>query len=188
MARAIGKRLPLGFLGAVSQASDFVITSRVSASEIGFGSPVVLNSDNTVSAIESALAVAQTGEPLNFMGIAVRTVLQQKHLLKDMSSYGAGQITDVMTRGVIIVVFKGMGTPAAGSAVHIRIAENAQFPMASIGDIEAAPDGANTVEMPNAVFRTGIVDGNLAEVTFYRYWTATQFKLQPLSTQFLSGS
>jgi hypothetical protein len=63
----------------------------------------------------------------------------------------------------------GNGNPVAGAPVYIRLTANVAIPNAPAGGVEAAADGANTVLMPNAVFRTGYLDANgVAEITILR--------------------
>ena len=159
-AGVIGKRLTLGFPGSPTRSSDIVIVNRVSAGEIPFGSPVFLNPDNTVVLFGAGAADAR------FLGFAVRIVKQQQAIFESVGSYHAGELTDVLTRGSIAVPFKSAGTPTAGGTVYVRVAANAPFPDAQIGDVEAAADGVNTVELSGVRFTTGETDtSGVIEVT-----------------------
>ena len=162
-AQVVGKRLPLGSAGTVTQGSDTLVTNRISNDIIPFGSAVALNGDNTVAAFGA------TNIASNFVGFAVRIVKQQQAVFETVGAYSNGELADVLTRGVIAVNFKGQGTPQAGSPVFLRIAENELLPNAMIGDVEAQADvvgeDTNTIQITNAVFRTGIVTDGVVEVT-----------------------
>jgi len=158
--QVIGKRLQLGIAGSITRSSDIVVVNRVSKGNILFGTPVILNTDNTVSAFDA------TGTSANFLGIAVRIVKQQTDMFETVGSYHDEELTDILVRGSIAVPFKGQGTPTAGGAVFVRIATNATLLDAQIGDIEAVADGTNTVQLTNARFTTGTTDSSgVIEVT-----------------------
>ncbi len=72
---------------------------------------------------------------------------------------------DVLKLGYMSVQVTN-GTPSKGSTVYVRVAANAALPSTSVGDVEAAADGTNTVALTNAYF-TGAADssGN-AEIAF----------------------
>ena len=71
-----------------------------------------------------------------------------------------------MTRGNCVVRCN-RGTPAAGSAVYVRITDNSgTYPGTFVGGFEAEADGANTIQVPNIEWTTGVMDeNNIAEVT-----------------------
>ena len=159
MSQAIGIRLKLGYAGSMTRSSDFIVQNRINSEAMPFGSGVMINPDNTVSAFGA------NGDENRFLGFAVRIVKQQQAIFENTGAYHKGELTDVMVRGSMAVPFRGTGTPTAAGAVFIRTARNPAFPNAQIGDVEAAPDGANTVRIPRASFATGIVEGGLVEVT-----------------------
>jgi len=158
--QVIGTALNLGYPGSVSRSSDGTIVNRISAGDIPFGAAVVLNANNTVAPFGA------TSTDANFIGIAVRIVKQQTDVYAPMGGYKNMEPTDVFVRGDIPVAFKGVGTPTAGGAVFIRVAENPAIPNASIGDFEAQADGTNTVQINNLRFTTGRTDSSgVVEIT-----------------------
>jgi len=160
MAHAIGTRLQLGYAGSITRSSDVVIQNRISAGAIPFGAPVHLNPDNTVALFGAGATNAR------FAGFAVRVVKQQQAIFEALGSYRKDELTDFLVRGSIAVPFKGVGTPTAGGVVFIRTALNPSFPDAAVGDVEAGADGANTVQLSNAHFTTGVTDSSgVIEVT-----------------------
>jgi hypothetical protein len=71
--------------------------------------------------------------------------------------YPPGVFANILTRGTINVAIN-KGTPAgAGSPVYVRVAENASIPNGVVGGFEAVADGTNTVQIPNIVFKTGVL-------------------------------
>lgn len=158
-AKVIGTCLGLGYPGSYSRMSDCVIANRIAKENIAFGSPVVLNEDNTYS----PFGAENTSD--NFVGIAVREVKQQTDIYNVNGIYNSGEPTDVLYRGSIVVEIKN-GDPIAGKKVFVRIARNEEFPDSNIGDFEAKADGTNTIELSNVKFTTGQKDANgVAEVT-----------------------
>lgn len=163
MGYAIGKSLNLGYPGNISRSADAVISNRIVRSSdtanINFGDPVVLNADNTVSAFGA------TGTAATFLGIAVREVKQNTDYFASQGYYEPGQPCDVAERGTLTVTCN-VGTPTAGGAVYVRIATNASIPNGVVGGFEAGADGANTIQLTNAKWKTGKIDANkVAEVT-----------------------
>jgi len=159
----IGKSLNLGYAGNISRSADAIVENRVvkptDTASINFGDPVVLNDDNTYSKFGA------TGTAAKFGGIAVREVKQTTNYLSPQVAYAPGQPCDVAVRGTLTVVCN-VGTPKAGGAVYIRVADNGSIPNGVIGGFEAAADGSNTIEIPNLKWTTGKLDANrVAEVT-----------------------
>ena len=156
-AGVVGKRLQLGFIGSQSRSSDWITDTRVSASEIPFGAPVLLNPDNTV------VLFGEDATDDRFVGFAVRIVKTQQSMFEEVGSYRNGEIVDFALRGSMIVRLKsGAGTPTAGGAVYVRVADSAT---AQAGDISAVADGTNTVRLTGVRFTTGIIDDDRVEIT-----------------------
>jgi hypothetical protein len=160
---AIGKVMNLGYPGNISRGVDSIIENHflksTDTANINFGDPVVLNSDNTVSAFGA------TGTAATFLGIAVREVKQNTDYFNAQGYYTPGQPTDVAVRGSLTVKVN-VGTPTANGNVYVRIATNAAIPNGVVGGFEAAADGTNTVLLTNVKFKTGKLDANkVAEVT-----------------------
>lgn len=161
---AIGKSLNLGYPGNVSRSVDAIITNRVvkstDSASINFGDPVILNSDNTYSKFGA------TGTAAAFAGIAARAVKQATVFNSNVQgNYAPGEPCDVLERGSVTVTCN-VGTPTAGGAVYARITANGAIPAGVVGGLEAAADGANTIQITNAKWKTGKMDANnTAEVT-----------------------
>jgi hypothetical protein len=152
-----------GYPGSFARNGDCIIVNRLVKSTdtnpINFGDPVVLNPDNTYSKFGASNTAAE------FAGVAVREVKQTSDYYAPTSSYKPGQPCDVIERGSVSVVCN-VGNPTAGGKVYIRIAANPSIPTGVVGGFEAAPDGANTVELTNCRWATGLKDvNNVAELT-----------------------
>lgn len=161
--KVIGKTMNIGYPGSFSRNADCIIAARCVKTDdempINFGDPVVLNDDDTYS----RFGEAHTAD--DFIGIAIREVKQSTDYFSPAGSYFPGQACDALMRGAVCVVVHN-GTPKAGGKVYIRIKANAAYPNGVIGGIEAAADGANTIELANVRFTTGNMDGNnVAEIT-----------------------
>lgn len=161
---AVGKTLNYGYPGTVSRSSSTVIENRfvksTDTNPIPFGSAVILNSDNSYSAMGAGATASQ------FAGIAVREVKTNLTYGTNASgSYQPGQPCDVLMRGSATIQVNN-GTPTANGTVYVRIAANASIPAGVVGGFEAAADGTNTVALTNVKFKTGLLDANnVAEVT-----------------------
>jgi len=154
----IGKALNFGYPGNVARSVDAIITNRIvkptDTVSIGFGDPVVLNSDNTYSKFGA------TGTAAAFAGVAVREVKQSIVFANNVSGeYRATEPCDVIERGTVTVECK-VGTPTAGGDVYVRIADNASIPAGVIGGFEAAADSTNTIKLTGVRWKTGKLDAN----------------------------
>lgn len=161
--KVIGKILNLGYPGSVSRSVDAIIDNRVikvtDTVPVPFGSAVVLNSDNTYSAVTDTTTADQFG------GIAVREVKQSTDYFSAIGQYNPGEPADVLTRGSV-TVYCNNGTPTAGGKVYLRVKANVAVPNGVVGQLEAAADGTNSIELPNLRWTTGQLDANkVAEVT-----------------------
>jgi hypothetical protein len=160
---AVGKVMNLGYPGNISRGVDAIVENHflrsTDVANINFGDPVVLNSDNTVSAFGSA------GTAATFLGIAVREVKQNTDYFNAQGYYQPGQPTDVAVRGSLTIKVN-VGTPTANGNVYVRITANGAIPNGVVGGFEATADGTNTVLLSNVKFKTGKIDANkVAEVT-----------------------
>lgn len=158
--KVIGIALNNGYAGTVSATADAIIQNRIADGAIAFGAPVTLTSANKYKTAGADFTAA------TFAGIAVREVVQANTFdPQSNSDYLDGHPCDVLTRGQCTVKV-GRGTPTAGGAVYVRIAANATYATAKVGDIEAAADSTNTVVLTNVEFTTGKMDANnIAEIT-----------------------
>lgn len=113
---------------------------------------------------------ASTIFPANFAGIAVREVKTQLTYpitpgASLVGNYLPGQLTEVLVRGSITVKILN-GTPIQGGSLYVRAILNGTFPNGIVGGLEAMADGVNNILIPNATFKTGVLDGNnITEVT-----------------------
>lgn len=153
----IGTSLNRGFPGNYAAMPDDIVRSRVvddASAAIPFGAAVVLNDAGKYSLFGAADTMA------GFAGIAIRAVKQTDNYLdQSLAEYKPGQDADVLLRGEVSVLCR-VGVPVANGKVYIRIAENASVPDGVIGGLEAAADGANTVELTNCRWVTGAKDAN----------------------------
>lgn len=158
--KVIQEKLNYGYPGSVSRSNDsIIINKRVKGEGVPFGSPVVMNDDNSVSAFGAEHTATE------FIGVAVREVKQTADYYNPTGTYLENEPADIITRGSITVEINN-GTPKARGKVYIRIAENEAIPNGVIGGFEAVADGVNTVELSNVVFTTGQMDTNkIAEIT-----------------------
>lgn len=158
--KVIGTMMNFGYAGTQSRQADAIIQNRVADGNIPFGLAVKLTAQNKwklVATGDTAAAVA---------GIAVREVIQANtYNPQSNPDYLSGDPCDVMTRGNVVVKCQ-RGTPTAGGAVYVRITANATYANAVVGGFEAEADAANTVQVTNIEWTTGLVDSNgMAEVT-----------------------
>ena len=152
--RVIGTVMNVGWPGTQSRSADAIIQNRIAAQDIKFGMAVVLSANNTWSNVTGATVAA------DIAGIAVREVVQANtYNPQSNPDYLATYPCDVMTRGNCIVKCQ-RGTPAAGAAVYVRIAANVAYQDAVVGGFEAVADGANTIQVPNIEWTTGVIDAN----------------------------
>jgi len=151
--------LDYGYPGTFSRNPDDIAQNRPAKGDIPFGAPCILNDDGTFSKFGA------TNTAADFVGVARRIVKQQSDYYSTEVVYKDAEPTDCHMRGSITVKITS-GTPTAGSPVFIRVAKNAAFPDAEVGDFAASADGANTVQLDNAVFHSGKVDNNsVSEIT-----------------------
>lgn len=158
--KVIGIALNNGYAGTQSRTVDAIIQNRIAASDIAFGEPVVLTSSNKWDKVDSSTTAT------DIAGIAIREVVQANTFdPQSNSDYLEGSACDVMVRGNCTVKCQ-RGTPTAGSAVYIRIAENASYPDCVVGGFEASSDTTNSIQVSNIEWTTGKIDENyIAEVT-----------------------
>jgi len=143
----IGAYLDYGYAGSVSRSADLVVaTYCAKGGPISFGSPVVLNDDGTVSAVPDG-----NGNPI--IGLAVRRVMQPKSNLETGWFFENGDALDVLLRGAMTVPVKPGAVMKPLSKAYVEAESGAL-----ITDPEDAEGGV--CEFPNAIFPTGLMDGN----------------------------
>lgn len=158
--RTIGIAMGLGWAGTQARQADAIIQNRIADGTIKFGQAVKLTSANKWKLVGSG------DSGTDVAGIAFREVVQANTFDPQSNpDYVDGQPCDVMVRGNIVVKCQ-RGTPAAGSAVYVRIAANASYPTCVVGGFEASSDSTNSVQVSNIEWTTGQIDSNgMAEVT-----------------------
>lgn len=153
----IGKELKKGFAGNVSRSQDALITCfAAKGGEIGFGDPVVINTDNTVS------KYAKGNNAAKIIGFAVRAVKQAKDDSGE-AAYKEGEPVDVLLRGTICVQVAA-GTPVPGSAVYIRTGTSEGHTAGSVVSYASTTTG-ETAKLTNVVFASAADADGVAEVT-----------------------
>lgn len=158
--KAIGISMLSGYAGTQSRTADAIIQNRIAKSNISFGHAVVLTNDNKWDNVVEGTTAAQIA------GIAVREVVQANTFDPQSNpDYMAETPCDVMVRGNCTVKCQ-RGTPKSGDAVYVRVKANATYQDAVVGGLEATADAANTVQLTNIEWTTGVMDANgMAEIT-----------------------
>lgn len=158
--KAIGISLLSGYAGTQSRTADAIIQNRIAKSNISFGHAVVLTNDNKWDNVVEGTTAAQIA------GIAVREVVQANTFDPQSNpDYMAETPCDVMVRGNCTVKCQ-RGTPKSGDAVYVRIKANVIYQDAVVGGLEATADDANTVQVTNIEWTTGVMDANrMTEIT-----------------------
>ena len=152
--RTIGIMMNVGYAGTQSRTADAIIQNRIAEGTIAFGQAVALTDTNKWTPVIDSTTAAQIA------GIAVREVVQANTFDPQSNpDYVAGVPCDVMTRGNVIVKCQ-RGTPASGAAVYVRITANNTYPNAVVGGFEAEADDANTIQVTNIEWTTGVMDAN----------------------------
>lgn len=158
--KAIGISMLSGYAGTQSRTADAIIQNRIAKSNISFGHAVVLTNDNKWDNVVEGTTAAQIA------GIAVREVVQANTFDPQSNpDYMAETPCDVMVRGNCTVKCQ-RGTPKSGDAVYVRVKANTTYQDAVVGGLEATADAANTVQVTNIEWTTGVMDANgMAEIT-----------------------
>lgn len=158
--KAIGISMLSGYAGTQSRTADAIIQNRIAKSNISFGHAVVLTNDNKWDNVVEGTTAAQIA------GIAVREVVQANTFDPQSNpDYMAETPCDVMVRGNCTVKCQ-RGTPKSGDAVYVRVKANATYQDAVVGGLEATADAANTVQVTNIEWTTGVMDANgMTEIT-----------------------
>lgn len=158
--KAIGISMLSGYAGTQSRTADAIIQNRIAKSNISFGHAVVLTNDNRWDNVASATTAEQIA------GVAVREVIQANTFDPQSNpDYMAETPCDVMVRGNCTVKCQ-RGTPKSGDAVYVRVKANATYNDAVVGGLEATDDDANTVQVTNIEWTTGVMDANgMTEIT-----------------------
>jgi hypothetical protein len=152
--RTIGIMMNVGYAGTQSRTADAIIQNRIAEGTIAFGQAVALTDTNKWRLVKTGDTAAVVA------GIAVREVVQANTFDPQSNpDYVANVPCDVMVRGNCTVKCQ-RGTPASGAAVHVRITANNTYPNAVVGGFEAEADDANTIQVTNIEWTTGVMDAN----------------------------
>lgn len=152
--RTIGIMMNVGYAGTQSRTADAIIQNRIAEGTIAFGQAVALTDTNKWRLVKTGDTAAVVA------GIAVREVVQANTFDPQSNpDYVANVPCDVMVRGNCTVKCQ-RGTPASGTAVYVRITANNTYPNAVVGGFEAEADDANTIQVTNIEWTTGVMDAN----------------------------
>lgn len=152
--RTIGIMMNVGYAGTQSRTADAIIQNRIAEGTIAFGQAVALTDTNKWRLVKTGDTDAVVA------GIAVREVVQANTFDPQSNpDYVANVPCDVMVRGNCTVKCQ-RGTPASGAAVYVRITANNTYPNAVVGGFEAEADDANTIQVTNIEWTTGVMDAN----------------------------
>lgn len=152
--RTIGIMMNVGYAGTQSRTADAIIQNRIAEGTIAFGQAVALTDTNKWRLVKTGDTAAVVA------GIAVREVVQANTFDPQSNpDYVANVPCDVMVRGNCTVKCQ-RGTPASGAAVYVRITANNTYPSAVVGGFEAEADDANTIQVTNIEWTTGVMDAN----------------------------
>lgn len=152
--RTIGIMMNVGYAGTQSRTADAIIQNRIAEGTIAFGQAVALTDTNKWRLVKTGDTDAVVA------GIAVREVVQANTFDPQSNpDYVANVPCDVIVRGNCTVKCQ-RGTPASGAAVYVRITANNTYPNAVVGGFEAEADDANTIQVTNIEWTTGVMDAN----------------------------
>lgn len=152
--RTIGIMMNVGYAGTQSRTADAIIQNRIAEGTIAFGQAVALTDTNKWRLVKTGDTAAVVA------GVAVREVVQANTFDPQSNpDYVANVPCDVMVRGNCTVKCQ-RGTPASGAAVYVRITANNTYPNAVVGGFEAEADDANTIQVTNIEWTTGVMDAN----------------------------
>ena len=152
--RTIGIMMNVGYAGTQSRTADAIIQNRIAEGTIAFGQAVALTDTNKWRLVKTGDTAAVVA------GIAVREVVQANTFDPQSNpDYVANVPCDVMVRGNCTVKCQ-RGAPASGAAVYVRITANNTYPNAVVGGFEAEADDANTIQVTNIEWTTGVMDAN----------------------------
>lgn len=152
--RTIGIMMNVGYAGTQSRTADAIIQNRIAEGTIAFGQAVALTDTNKWRLVKTGDTAAVVA------GIAVREVVQANTFDPQSNpDYVVNVPCDVMVRGNCTVKCQ-RGTPASGAAVYVRITANNTYPNAVVGGFEAEADDANTIQVTNIEWTTGVMDAN----------------------------
>lgn len=160
----IGINMTYGYPGQASRQGDEVSRTRpvtAGASDIPFGAPVVQKDDGSVA----LFGATNTAE--DFAGIAMRKVKSAKvYPYQNFGYYTAGEPCDVLQRGGISATC-AWGTAKVGAKVYVRtkVVGGTSPAGAKVGDLGAANETGNCVELKGVKWSSGADARSVAELT-----------------------
>ena len=170
----IGKQLGLGWAGKIARNNFDKVTTRPVLSildgsgnetmtAIPFGSPVVINTNDTYSLFGQVGSGVSAFTAATFAGVAVAVVKQsfQYNMGANASggTYIGGQPCDVISQGNVSV-FCAEGTPTAGGAVYIGTVAGTYTAVGAFC-ATSTPASGTAVLLPNCKWQTNKIDANL---------------------------
>lgn len=170
----IFQNLSLGFAGKVSRNPFTKINARQvksvldgngleTQSAIPFGSPLVVNTDNTYSLFGESGSGVSAATLANFGGIAVSEVKQSMTYNYGADVSGNGQFEpntpcDALQVGSTTIICTE-GTPTANGLVYLVTVAGTTSPVGSfVATATPAGDGATAIQLTNARFTNGKMD------------------------------
>lgn len=178
--------LMTGFVGQVSRLRDAIITARpvlsTTPNPILFGAPMVIiptaGGGDSYQSVADYIAGGGTFTAAKLAAIAVREVKTNLQSFLSIGnnnpatigSYQPGEICEGLERSSMTVQINN-GVPVSQAPVYVRVALSGGIPAGVVGGFEAVIDPvtpANTIVVPNLIFRTGKPDSgsnNVYEVT-----------------------
>ena len=143
----------MGYAGAVSRSIDNIIVAlpNCDSSAIVFGAPVFLSSDKKGAVNASASSTAAV-----FLGFAVRSASKTPDTYgSSLAEYAPGELTDVITRGSVIVATDG--SCGMGDQVYLNPSTMHLTPQASSG-------GNANIALPGVRYRSPRDSSGMAEI------------------------
>jgi len=158
MGNAYLYRMPSGIPGDISRKAHSTVEAHILKGSFGAFGIFGKRTSEGVVPLEAEDAAA------DIYGLIVRSYPTQSAV----NGLGAvtpqsGIINDVMRRGYMTVKCNA-GTAKAAGKVHVRIASGSD--LKPIGGIEAVADGANTIELTNAMFMHDADAQNNVEISY----------------------
>ena len=143
----------MGYAGAVSRSIDNIIVALPNrdSSAIAFGAPVFISPDK-----KGALNASGSSTTAGFLGFAVRSASKTPDTYgSDLADYAAGELTDVITRGSVIVDTDG--GCGMGDQVYLNLSTLRLTPQASSG-------GTANIALPGVRYRSPRDSSGRAEI------------------------
>lgn len=160
----IGINMTYGYPGQASRQGDEASRTRpvaAGAADVPFGAPVIQKDDGSVALFGA------TNTAADFAGIAMRKVKSAKvYPTQNFGFYAAGEACDVLQRGGVSVIC-AWGTPKVGAKVYVRtkVVSGTSPAGAKVGDLGAANETGNCVELTGVKWSSGADARSVAELT-----------------------